>query len=236
MTEAALNLPRHIGIIMDGNGRWASQRGMERIEGHAKGMEVARTIVTHLARKHIPYITLYAFSTENWNRDPAEVAFLNAALKSYLEDELPVLMKNNIRFKAIGTLSHFSPELVHRISEAENISKSNTGSTLVLAISYGGQQEIADSCKALARKLLAGQIELDDITPQSLLDNCYLPELAECDFIVRTSGEQRLSNFLTLQSAYTELYFTQTLWPDFTPEEMDVALEDYQQRHRRFGG
>ncbi|ADU65920.1 undecaprenyl diphosphate synthase [Desulfurispirillum indicum S5] len=228
-------LPRHLGIIMDGNGRWAQQRGMERIEGHARGMEVARTIVTYLARRHIPYVTLYAFSTENWNRDAAEVAFLNLALKSYLEEEMPIMMENNIRFRAIGTIDRFSSELVRLIREAEERSASNTGTTLVLAISYGGQQEVVDSVRNIGNKLLQGHMKLEDISIQTLLEHCYFPELGECDYIVRTSGEMRLSNFLTFQSAYSELYFTPTLWPDFTETEMAAALEDFTRRTRRFG-
>ncbi|WP_051321491.1 polyprenyl diphosphate synthase [Chrysiogenes arsenatis] len=228
-------LPRHIGIIMDGNGRWAQQKGVERTEGHRQGLEVAKTLIQHAARKGIRYLTLYAFSTENWQRDPKEVAFLNLALKQYLLSERTTMMENNIRFYPIGRIDDFNEDVQELLRVTIEATRGNTGMTLVLAVSYGGQTEIIDAMQLIGKKIQNNQLLPEEITHQTLLDHLYFPELKECDFVIRTSGECRLSNFLTYQSAYSELYFTPILWPDFTPQHFDEALDVYRSRERRFG-
>lgn len=236
MLEASqAELPRHVGIIMDGNGRWAQQKGVERTEGHRQGLEVARTIIKHAAKKGIRYLTLYAFSTENWEREPREVAFLHFSLKQYLLDERSTMMENNIRFHPIGRIGDFNEDIQELLRETIEVTRENTGMTLVLAISYGGQAEIVDAIRLIGKKILNNQLLPEEITHQTVLEHLYFPELKECDFIIRTSGECRLSNFLTYQSAYSEFYFPSLFWPDFTTEHFDEAIEVYCSRERRFG-
>ncbi|WP_027390078.1 polyprenyl diphosphate synthase [Chrysiogenes arsenatis] len=230
-----MNPPRHIGIIMDGNGRWAQQRGVERTEGHRQGLETAREVIKHAAAVGVPFLTLYAFSTENWSRSPQEVTFLNMALKNYLISELAMMQKNNIRFRPIGRVADFTPDVQELLAHTIAATSQNTGMTLVLAISYGGQLEIVDAIKSIALEVREGALDIDLITQQTIFDHLYFPELGACDFIIRTSGECRLSNFLTYQSAYSEFYFTSVLWPDFTTDHFDEALAVYHSRERRFG-
>ncbi|MDD3591527.1 MAG: polyprenyl diphosphate synthase [Sulfurovum sp.] len=221
---------RHLAIIMDGNGRWARERGLKRVKGHEKGAEMIRGITTYCAsHKSIETVTFYAFSTENWKRPKMEVEFLMKLLDRYLKNELETYQKHGVRFQAIGNLSEFSPALQKRIKETEELTRNNTRLTQILALNYGGRLEIVDTVNRLIK---AGKTEITEEDISSHLQTPY----SDIDFLIRTSGEERISNFLLWQISYAELYFTPTLWPDFTPEELDAILKNYQQRTRRFGG
>ena len=227
MTDTPL---KNLAIIMDGNGRWASQHGLNRTKGHEKGAEVIRDITTYCA-KHptIETVTFYAFSTENWKRPKLEVDFLMRLLERYLINELETYQKNNIRFLAIGDISAFSKKLQDRIHATQEATRRNTDLTHILALNYGGRAEIVSA----ANRLLAeGKREITEADISSALQTPY----SDIDLLIRTSGEERISNFLLWQLSYAELYFTQTLWPDFTTQELDEIVTDYEQRTRRFGG
>ena len=224
-------IPKHVGFIMDGNGRWARQRGLPRIEGHRKGAERARQIIRDADSLGIKAVTLYTFSMENWHRPKKEVGLLMKLLGGYLKRELSTLMEENVRFKAIGETWRLPDYIQNLIKTYEETTKENTGLTLVTAMSYGGRNEIIRAVK----KAISSGMKEDEITEESfesLLDTSGIPNP---DLIIRTSGEMRISNFLPWQSAYSELYFTPTLWPDFTKEELEKALAEYRHRERRFG-
>ena len=228
-------IPRHVAIIMDGNGRWAQRRGWFRVRGHVAGMESVR-VVTRLARRlGISYLTLFAFSEENWQRPAMEIRVLMALMRSYLRRELTEMQDNQIALKAIGNLSQL-PERVRRELE-ETIAATAAGARmdLTLALSYGGRSEIVQAVQSLAREVAAGRLKPEDIDAARFSRSLYTADMPDPDLIIRTSGEYRLSNFLLWQSAYTELYVTETLWPDFREDEFLQALETYQQRDRRFG-
>jgi undecaprenyl diphosphate synthase len=232
MGSSARTLPAHVGIIMDGNGRWAAARGLPRVEGHRRGAERSRDVILHAADLGIEALTLYTFSMENWQRPPSEISVLMKILSYYLEKELDKLLDEGIRFRSIGEIWRLPEDIQQLIRDAERRSSGNTRMTLVGALSYGGRNEILRAVK----KLLSSPVAPDTITEESftgLLDTADLPPP---DLIIRTSGEQRLSNFLLWQSAYAEFYFTDVLWPDFTKERFDEALRDYRLRERRFGG
>lgn len=224
-------LPRHVAVIMDGNGRWATQRGMPRIAGHKKGADTVRT-VTELSRKiGIEVLTLYAFSDENWRRPESEVSFLMEMLVQHIRSELGSLKKNGIRFRTIGRIERLPESAQEWIKRAEAETRENSGMVLNIALSYGGRSEILEAIKRMLRE----GVEYNDISESlfaSYLDTAGLPDP---DLIIRTSGELRISNFLLWQAAYAELYFTETLWPDFGEKDMLIALIDYQGRERRFG-
>lgn len=224
-------IPRHVGIIMDGNGRWAELRGLPRIEGHRRGAERSREVVEVAMEIGIKNLTLYAFSIENWQRPPSEVTTLMRLLELYLKKELREFMKRGIVFKTIGETYMLPENIQLLIKEAEEKTALNKGMTLTAALSYGGRNEILRAVK----KVLHSGIRPEELTEDlfnSFLDTANLPGP---DLIIRTSGEMRISNFLLWQSAYSELYFTDTLWPDFTRDEFLFAIQDYQQRERRFG-
>jgi undecaprenyl diphosphate synthase len=228
-------IPRHVAIIMDGNGRWAQRRGMYRVRGHVAGMESVR-VVTRLARRlGISHLTLFAFSEENWQRPAMEIRVLMALMRSYLRRELREMLDNQIALKAIGNLAQL-PERVRRELE-ETISATASGAKmdLTLAVSYGGRSEIVQAVQTLARDVAAGRLKPEDIDAALFSRYLYTAAMPDPDLIIRTSGEYRLSNFLLWQSAYTELYVTETLWPDFREDEFRKALESYQHRDRRFG-
>jgi undecaprenyl diphosphate synthase len=228
-------LPRHVAIIMDGNGRWAKRRGLHRVRGHAVGVESAR-VVTRLARRlGISYLTLFAFSEENWQRPNMEIRTLMALLRRYLNRELPEMRDNQIALKAIGDLKQL-PEAVQR-DLARTIAATAAGARMVLtlALSYGGRSEILQAAQSLARDAAAGRLKPEDIDAALFSRYLYTADLPDPDLLIRTSGEYRLSNFLLWQTAYTELYVTDTLWPDFREDDFLKALEVYQQRERRFG-
>lgn len=220
---------KHLAIIMDGNGRWAKEKGLKRIKGHEKGAEVVREITTYCAKSGIEYLTLYAFSTENWKRPKEEVAFLMRLLEKYLKDELKTYQANNIRFETIGDISRFSASLQKRIAKTKEATKDNTALMQVLALNYGSRDEIVRAVAELNSKGL----EPDETNIAACLDTAGIPDV---DMLVRTSGEVRISNFLLWQIAYAELFFTETLWPDFSPEELEGMIEQYRQRERRYGG
>ena len=223
-----LRLPEHIAMIMDGNGRWAKERGLKRTAGHKKGAEVVREITTYCAKIGIKYLTLYAFSTENWKRPKLEVEYLMKLLEKYLKEELEVYLENNIRFRVIGDLSKFSKSLQNRILKTQELTSSCTGLTQVLALNYGSKDEIIRAIKKLNEKGL----EVSEKNLESCLDTAGISPV---DIMIRTSGEVRLSNYLLWQNAYAEMFFVQTYWPDFTKTELDDIISDFSRRERRFG-
>jgi undecaprenyl diphosphate synthase len=215
---------------MDGNGRWAKQRGLNRTKGHEKGAEIIRDVTTYCAKhQSIETVTFYAFSTENWKRPKLEVDFLMRLLEKYLKNELETYQKNNVRFQAIGNLDQFSQRLQKRIRETESATKNNTALTHILALNYGGRAEITHTVNQLISE---GKKEISEKDISSALQTPY----SDIDLLIRTSGEERISNFLLWQLSYAEFYFSQTLWPDFNTEELDEIIEDFEQRNRRFGG
>ena len=228
-------LPRHVAIIMDGNGRWAKRRGYLRVRGHLTGVESVRVVV-RLARKlGIEYLTLYAFSDENWQRPTTEIRALMNILSRFVRRELPELRENQIVLRAIGDLARLPENIQRELIQAEEASREGARMTLSLALSYGGRNEILRAAQSLAEDLRAGRLQPQDITPESFASHLYTAGMPDPDLLIRTSGEYRLSNFLLWQTAYTELYFTDTLWPDFREEEFIKALLEYQHRYRRFG-
>jgi undecaprenyl diphosphate synthase len=229
------NLPRHVAIIMDGNGRWAQRRGLLRVRGHVAGVESVRT-VTRLARKlGISYLTLFAFSEENWQRPSMEIRVLMALLRRYLHRELSEMQENQIALKAIGDLERLPREVREDLARTGAATQGGAQMVLTLALSYGGRTEIVQAVQALAREVAAGRLRPEDIDAGLFSRYLYTAGLPDPDLLIRTSGEYRLSNFLLWQSAYTELYLTETLWPDFREEDFLKALQSYQQRERRFG-
>ena len=220
---------KHLAIIMDGNGRWAKQRALNRTKGHEKGAEVIRDITKYCAKhSSIETVTFYAFSTENWKRPKLEVDFLMRLLDKYLKNEIPTYQENSVRFKAIGNIEEFSVKLQNRIMETEKLTKNNSDLTQVLALNYGGRSEITRAVNELIEK---GHKPITENDISSALQTPY----SDIDLLIRTSGEERISNFLLWQLSYSEFYFTQTLWPDFNVEELDEIIEDFENRNRRFG-
>jgi undecaprenyl diphosphate synthase len=228
-------LPRHIAIIMDGNGRWAQRRGLLRVRGHVAGVESVR-VVTRLARKlGISYLTLFAFSEENWQRPGLEIRALMGLLRRYLHRELSEMQENQIALKAIGNLAQLPEEVQRDLAQTIAATANGARMVLTLALSYGGRSEIVQAVKTLAREIAAGRLKPEDIDAVLFSRYLYTAGMPDPDLLIRTSGEYRLSNFLLWQSAYTELYVTETLWPDFREDDFLKALEAYQQRERRFG-
>jgi len=223
-------LPAHIGIIMDGNGRWAKQRGMSRTQGHKEGLESAKAVVKKAADLGIRYVTLYTFSTENWKRTADEVGFLMTLIKTHLRAELDFYAKNGIRVQHLGDLSGLPPEIAREITDIADKTSAYDRTTVVLAINYGGQDEIIRAIKKLPPDAIPG---IDATAFSKYLD---LPELPAMDLMIRTGGEKRISNFLLWQSAYSELYFSDLLWPDWNGDSLIEAIAEYQSRDRRFGG
>jgi undecaprenyl diphosphate synthase len=229
-------LPRHVAIIMDGNGRWAKQKSlMERVEGHKAGIGSVRESVRTAAQLRLKALTLYAFSSENWSRPAHEVTALMSMLESFLIKEIPELMDNNIRLVASGDLTRLPRSVQNKLSHTMEKTAGNTGTVLNLALSYGGRQELVDACRALATKVANGELNPEQITEEALAQHLYQPELGDPELLIRTSGEQRVSNFLLWQIAYTEFVYLPVLWPDFRRQHFLEALVFYQQRDRRFG-
>ena len=229
------NLPNHLAIIMDGNGRWAKQKGMLRAFGHENGTKSVRTTVEACARLGIENLTLYAFSTENWNRPKLEVDTLMKLLISSLKKELATLEKNNIRLNSIGNLENLPKGVQKELQEVIEKTKNNTRMTLTLALSYGSREEILNAVKKISDKVKNNIISIDSIDESILNNHLYTQNLPDVDLVIRTSGEHRISNFLLWQIAYAEFYFTDVLWPDFTDEHLYEAIISYQKRERRFG-
>lgn len=228
------NLPRHVGIIMDGNGRWARRHGLPRSAGHSVGAKTLKKITEFASNMGIRYVTAYAFSTENWKRPKEEVDALMDLLLEYLKDKT-LLEGNEVRLKFIGDRSRLTDEIRKEMENAEEESSGRDKTTLYLAINYGGQQEITRAAKSIAEDVKNGKLHVDEITEETIGDRLYT-EVPDVDFIIRPSGEYRLSNFLLWQSAYSEFWFSDICWPDFTEEHFTKAILDYQNRNRRFGG
>jgi undecaprenyl diphosphate synthase len=229
-------LPRHIAIIMDGNGRWAAQRGQPRITGHRAGVEAVRAAVDTGARLGLGALTLYAFSTENWKRPRYEVDALMRMLRKYLRLELEEINRQNIRFQTIGRTHELASNVQQEIVRAGERTAKNSGMVLSVALNYGGRAEIVDAARAAMRRVIAEKRTPDELSEEDIARELYTRELPELDLLVRTSGEVRISNFLLWQSAYAEIHVTETLWPDFRRVHLLEAIVDYQQRRRRFGG
>jgi undecaprenyl diphosphate synthase len=221
---------------MDGNGRWAREQGLPRIEGHRAGVESVRDITRAAGEWGVEFLTLYAFSAENWKRPKTEVAALMRLLEKFLQDEIPELNENNVRLRAIGRISDLPVRVQEQLQRTIDATAKNTGLTLILALSYGGRAEIVDAVRELAREVKAGRLAPEAIDEDAINRRLYTAEYPEPDLLIRTSGELRVSNFLLWQISYSELWVTKTLWPDFRRDHFLRALEDYGRRHRRFGG
>ncbi len=229
------SLPRHIAIIMDGNGRWAKKRLLPRHAGHKAGVETVRRVLSLCAEKGVEVLTLFTFSSENWRRPKEEVSLLMSLFIMALKREVKKLQKNNVRLRLIGAPDAFPEKLQKMVSDAEELTKNNTGITLVIAANYGGRWDIVESAKHLAKQVQEGTLRVEDINESLFKQNLSLGDLPEPDLFIRTGGEKRISNFLMWQLAYTELYFTDTLWPDFDKAAFQEALDSFTSRERRFG-
>jgi undecaprenyl diphosphate synthase len=234
-SRAPRPLPRHVAIIMDGNGRWARARALPRIAGHRRGGEAVRRTVAAAREIGLPYLTLFGFSSENWRRPLGEVRDLMALLRHYLRGEVAELHRNGIRLRVIGHLSRLDPDIVALIAEAEALTRGNAALHLTIALSYGGRAEIAAAARDLAAEAAAGRLDPAAIDEERLARHLFTADLPDPDLLIRTSGEQRLSNFLLWQCAYAELVFTRTLWPDFSKDDLEQAIEEYCGRDRRYG-
>src|ERR1700680_2408238 len=228
-------LPRHIAIIMDGNGRWAQARGLPRIAGHRRGAEAVRRTLTAAGELGIPYLTLFGFSSENWKRPLDEVDDLMGLLRHYLRGEIAELHQKGVRLRVIGDIRRLSSDIVTLIDNAEALTRDNRGVNLTIALSYGGRAEIVAAARALAAKVAAGRLAVEAVDEELIADHLFTADLPDPDLLIRTSGEQRLSNFLLWQCAYAELVFTKTLWPDCGRSALEQPIADYCCRERRYG-
>ena len=227
------NIPQHIAIIMDGNGRWAAEKGKPRSFGHQAGVDTVRRITSECTRLGVKYLTLYTFSTENWNRPATEVAALMGLVLTSLEDE--IFMKNNVRFRVIGDLKRLPEEVRQKLHETEEHTAANTAMTMVIALSYSSRWEITEATRQIANEVKAGSLNPADINEDTIAQHMATAFMPDPDLLIRTGGEERISNYLLWQIAYSELYFCDTFWPDFSEEELQRAIANYQQRQRRFG-
>ena len=228
--------PRHVAIIMDGNGRWAAARGLPRVEGHRRGVEALRRTIRAASELGIKFITIFSFSAENWSRPAKEVGELMGLLRRFIRNDLAELHRSGVRMRVIGERVQLDPEIGRLLVEAEELTKSNDGLTLVVAFNYGARQEITRAAQRIAEKVAKGSLTAAEITMETVSECLDAPDIPDPDLIIRTSGEQRLSNFLLWQSAYSELVFVPTYWPDFDRAALETAIREYQQRERRFGG
>lgn len=231
----SLPVPRHIAIIMDGNGRWAKRHNKARVYGHQQGVESVRKVVEACSQKGVEYLTLYAFSTENWKRPEHEVNALMELLVRTIRKETPELNKQNVRINTIGDSKALPRDCVNELNEAMNLTETNTGLTLTLALSYSGRSELTHAMREIAAKVQAGLLHAEDIDDNTISGHLYTAAMPDPELVIRTSGEYRISNYLLWQSAYAEFYFTTTLWPDFDEQELDKAIESFRNRERRFG-
>jgi undecaprenyl diphosphate synthase len=229
-------LPRHVGVIMDGNGRWAQQRGLPRVEGHIRGVKSVRAVIEECCRLGIEQLTLYCLSTDNWKRPQAELDFLMALLHEYLLAERAEIMEQNIRFTTIGRRAGLPPLVLREMDENIRLSRNNTGTTLCLAINYSGRAEMVDAVKELAERAKAGKLVPEDIDETTISDALYTAAMPDPDLLIRTAGEMRVSNFLLWQISYAELWVTPVCWPDFDAATLQEALREFGRRERRFGG
>jgi undecaprenyl diphosphate synthase len=228
-------LPRHVAIIMDGNGRWAQQRGLQRIYGHQEGAKVVRRIVTHCARLGIEVLTLYSFSTENWKRPKEEIDFLMKLYTRYLISERETIMANDVRFVHIGRRDHLPESVLAEMDKTLEMSRENTGLKVCLALNYGGRDEIVDAIRAIARDVAEGKLSLADVDEHVISNSLYTAGLPDPDLLIRTANERRISNFLLWQISYAEIHVSPKCWPDFDEEDLNVAFIDFAGRQRRFG-
>ena len=237
LSAAALaNVPTHVAVIMDGNGRWAKQRHLPRVEGHRNGVESVRAIVRAAGEVGVKFLTLYAFSVENWNRPQAEVDTLMKYLARFLKGEIGELNRNNVRLEVIGQIYRLPEFVQEQLKKTQAALAKNNGLTLILALSYGGRTEIVEAVRDIAAKAKAGKLEPAEINERVLAEHLYTRHFPDPDLLIRTSGEMRVSNFLLWQISYAELVITPTFWPDFKKAQFFAALEEYAKRHRRFGG
>ena len=227
--------PQHVAIIMDGNGRWARSRGMPRVAGHRASVKVVRKVIEECARLEVRYLTLFAFSSENFLRPADEVGMLMGLFLDALVREVDELHKNRVRLRFIGDRSALNPELIRRMETSEDLTAGNTGLGLIVAVAYGGRWDITQACRRLAEESAAGQLQPADITETDINARLELAGVPDPDLLIRTGGEQRISNFLLWNLAYTELYFSETLWPEFSPQHLQAAFDFFAQRERRFG-
>jgi undecaprenyl diphosphate synthase len=234
--KPAFEVPRHVAIIMDGNGRWAAARGLPRAEGHRRGVEALRRTIRAAGEIGISYITIFSFSAENWSRPATEVRELMGLLRRFIRNDLAELHQSNVRVRIIGEREGLDPDIGRLLTEAEELTHANSGLTLVVAFNYGSRQEIARAARRVAEQIVSGALKTAEVTMDTLGRFLDAPDVPDPDLIIRTSGEQRLSNFLLWQSAYSELVFVPTYWPDFDRATLEAAILEYQQRERRFGG
>ncbi len=234
--QSAQTAPRHVAIIMDGNGRWASARGLPRAEGHRRGVEALRRTIRAAGEIGIQVITIFSFSSENWSRPATEISELMGLLRRFIRNDLAELHQSNVRVRIIGEREGLDPDIGRLLVEAEELTRANDGLTLVVAFNYGARQEIARAARHIAEQVASGVLKPSDVTVETVGGFLDAPDLPDPDLIIRTSGEQRLSNFLLWQSAYSELVFVPTYWPDFDRAALEAAIAEYRQRERRFGG
>jgi undecaprenyl diphosphate synthase len=237
MSDAATPrpIPRHIAIIMDGNGRWAQARGLPRIAGHRRGAEAARRAVIAAAELGVPYLTLFGFSSENWRRPSGEIQDLMGLLRHYLRGEIAELHRNGVRLKVIGELGRLDRDIIEMIEHAEAMTRDNARITVTIALSYGGRAEIVAAVRAIAQRVQSGSLASEAIDEDCFARHLFTANLPDPDLLIRTSGEQRISNFLLWQSAYSEFVFTKTLWPDFSKRDLEEAIDEFCGRERRYG-
>jgi len=229
------NIPKHVAIIMDGNGRWATKRHLPRSAGHRAGVESLREIINASIEIGVEYLTVYSLSSENWKRPESEIKFLMKLFLATIKNELRLLMDHGVRLRLIGDRKSLPPEVLKAYEEAEKKTSKNTKLNFNIALNYGSRQEILDAFKTLGEKINSGELDIEDICIKDLSDNLYTKDIPDPDFLIRTSGEHRISNFLLWQISYSELYFTKVLWPDFKRKHFIKAIDEYQKRNRRFG-
>jgi undecaprenyl diphosphate synthase len=234
--DSGFDPPRHVALIMDGNGRWAAERGLPRSEGHRRGVEALRRAVRAVGEMGIKILTIYSFSSENWSRPVTEIRDLMGLLRRFIRNDLAELHKNNVRVRIIGERDDLEPEIRRLLEEAEELTRNNDSMLLVVAFNYGGRQEIARAAQRIAARVAAGELRPAEITADAIGQHLDAPDLPDPDLMIRTSGEQRLSNFLLWQCAYSELVFVPTYWPDFDRTTLENAIAEYRRRERRFGG
>ena len=234
--NGGFDMPRHVAIIMDGNGRWAAARGLPRVEGHRRGVEALRKTVRAASELGISVLTIFSFSSENWSRPQSEIRDLLSLLRRFIRNDLADLHNSNVKVRIIGERDDLTPDICSLFEEAENLTRDNDGLTLVVAFNYGARQEIARAAERIASLVASGAMQPGDVTADAIASHLDAPDLPDPDLVIRTSGEQRLSNFLLWQSAYSELVFVPTYWPDFDRTALDAAIDEYRRRERRFGG
>ena len=232
----AVDVPRHVAIIMDGNGRWAAARGLPRVEGHRRGVEALRRTVRAAGDMGIACLTIFSFSSENWQRPASEVRDLMGLLRLFIRKDLAELHSNGVRVRVIGERDSLDPDIRRLLEEAEQLTRGNTNLLLVVAFNYGARDEIARAVRRIAQDIVSGAVKPEGITEEMIGQHLDAPDIADPDLIIRTSGEQRLSNFLLWQAAYSELVFSPVYWPDFDRSTLEAAIEEYRRRERRFGG